>query len=206
MGRQGRWQEAAAVATVLLSNQPDDHYNYHMLAGLLAMTQARPAYDQVCNKLIARFGNPINPYIAERVATDCSLLPNSGVDLAMVDNLADIAVTRGSGEGALPYFQACKAMSNYRLNRFTEAIEWAQKATLNPTAEPFAKAKAFAVLAMANWQLGQKPAAREALTNGNALAPKFSPENDPADDLGDSWVAWLMARISLDEATALTSS
>ena len=70
----------------------------------------------------------MNPYIDERVAQDCLLLPHSGVDLELVDKLADMAVARGSGESALPYFQACKAMSQYRLGHFAEAIEWAEKA------------------------------------------------------------------------------
>ncbi len=69
----------------------------------------------------------MNPYVAERVAQDCLLLPHSGADLALVDKLADAAVTLGSSEASLPYFQVCKAMSNYRLGRFPEAIEWAER-------------------------------------------------------------------------------
>ena len=203
LGRRGRWTEAAAVAAAALEKEPEDHYQYHILAGLLAVTHDRPAYEQLCKKLTARFSNPVNPYIAERVAQDCLLLPNSGVDSTWIDKLADIAVTRGSGETALPYFQACKAMSNYRLGRFSEAVEWAEKTVNSPTAEAPAKGKAFAVLAMARWQLGQEPAARAALADGDLAAPKFSPEHQ---DLGDSWVAWLMSRISLDEAAALIQS
>jgi len=119
-----------------------------------------------------------------------------------MDNLADAAVTLGSGDPSLPYFHACKAMSNYRLGRFREAIDWAEKAVNGPTAEAQAKAKAFSVLAMANWRLGQQSAARVALAQGNASAPNFVPENRTA-DLGESWMAWLMARISLEEATTL---
>ena len=205
LGRRGRWQEAADAATVSVEIQPTDHYRYHTLAGLLVVNHKRPAYERLCKELVARFGNTLNPYIAERVAQDCLVLPNSGVDLALVDKLADTAVTRGGGEAALPYFQAAKAMSDYRLGRFNEAIEWAEKAVKSPTAEAAAKAKAFAVQAMANWQLGKKDAAREMLAKGDTLAPSISREGD-AEDLGESWVAWLMARISIDEATRLTQS
>jgi len=93
-------------------------------------------------------------------------------------------------------------MSSYRLGRFREDVEWAEKATLGPAAELPAKAEAFAVLAMANWQLGKKDSARAALANGETLAPNISPERG-AVDLGESWVAWTMARVSLDEATKL---
>lgn len=201
-GRRGRWQEATADAALALENEPTDHYRYHTLAGLLVMTRNRPAYEELCKRLLAKFPNPTNPYVAERIVQDCLLLPNSGVNLESIDNLADAAVTLGKGQTSLPYFQACKAMSSYRLGRFREAVDWAQKAINGPTAEAQAKAKAFAVLAMADWKLGEQSKARSALAEGDALAPELLPENNSA-DLGESWVAWLIARISLDEATKL---
>jgi len=173
------------------------------LAGLLAMTHDRPAYEQVCRRLLTMFANPTNPYIAERMAQDCLLLPHSEVDLELADKLADTAVKLGSQEASMPYFQACKAMSNYRLGYFPEAIQWGEKAAKSSL--DLAQAKAYAVLAMARWQLGQKDEARAALAKGDALAPGILRERGAA-DLGESWVAWLMARISLDEAARLTKS
>jgi serine/threonine protein kinase len=202
MGRQGRWQEAADDALLVLKNQPDDHYHYHRLAALLVETHQTVAYQKLCQTLVAKFPNPENPYVAERITQDCLLLPNSGVDLEVIDKVADTAVQRGSGDPAMPYFLACKEMSAYRRRHFREAIDWGGKAVNSPGAEAQARAKAFAVLAMADWQLGQKSAARTALSEGDALAPGFSAEQG-ANDLGESWLAWLMARISLDEATAL---
>jgi tetratricopeptide (TPR) repeat protein len=200
MGRRGRWQKAAVDAAQVLEFQPREHYRYHTLAGLLAMIRNRAGYEQVCKRLLTIFTNTTDYFVAERMAQDCLLLPDSRVDLALVDKLADFTVTAGSSDPALPYFQVCKAMSNYRLGRFHEAVEWAETAAKNPKAEAQAKAKAFAVLAMANWQLGQQDLSREALAKGNELAPDISPESGTA-DLGESWMAWLMARISLDEAT-----
>jgi serine/threonine protein kinase len=201
-GRRGRWPEAAADAALVVELQPTEHYHYHTLSGLLAITGNRPAYEQLCHQLLAKFANTTNPFQAERMAQDCLLLPQSGVDLGLVDKLADQAVMLANGDAALPYFQGCKAMSSYRLGNFRDAIEWSQKATKSPIAE--AQAKAFAVLAMANWQLGDKDAAGAALAKGDTLAPRVSPDSG-TDDLGDSWVAWLMARILLDEATALVN-
>jgi len=199
-GRYGRWQEAAADVQLLVQLQPSEHYHYHRLAALLAISNSRPAYDELCQKIAATFANKTNPYVDERVVQDCLLLPDSGINLELLDKLADAAVTIGSGEASLPYFQACKAMSCYRLGRFRRAIEWAEKATNNAKADPPAKAKAFAISAMANWQLGRQDAARAALASGNTFAPKLASENA---DLGESWVAWLIARVSLDEATDL---
>ena len=200
MGRRARWQEAAADARLAIELQPNDHYHYHMLAALLAMTRDHPAYEQLCNTILAKFASPTNPFVAERIAQDNLLLPNSAADLELLDRLADASVTLGSGDPAMPYFQACKAMSNYRLGRFAEAIEWGEKASSSSL--DFAQAKAYAVSAMAYWQLGQSERAQLMLGKGIALAPAIR-SGSQREDLGESWVAWLMARISLDEAAAL---
>ena len=52
------------------------------------------------------------------------------------------------------------------------------------------------------WKLGQKDVARVMLEKGDSLTPNILPSHEPV-DLGESWVAWLLARVSLDEATAL---
>jgi tetratricopeptide (TPR) repeat protein len=200
MGRRGRWQEAAADAALAVELQLTEHYRYHTLAALLAMSRDRPAYEAVCKRLVAKFADSNNPFVLERAAQDCLLLPDSKVDLELMDKLADKAVTAGSTDAALPYFQGCKAMSNYRLGNFREAVAWGEKAA--KCSIDFAQAKADAVLAMAYWRLGQKDAARTALAQGGILVPNLLPDRG-AVDLGDSWVAWLMARISLDEAAEL---
>jgi len=181
----------------LLKYQPAEHYNYHVLAGLLAITNDRQAYGQLCRRIIATFAGTTNHYIAERMAQDCLLLPDSGVDLQVVDRMSDTSLTGG---GELPFSQICKAMSSYRLERYPEAVEWAQKA-LNSTLV-HAQAKAYAILAMAQWKLGQKDVARAMLTKGNPLAIETSPGHDTGEPL-DWLVGWLFARVSLDEAAAL---
>jgi serine/threonine protein kinase len=205
LGRQGRWHEASADAALALDLQPTDHYRYHTLVGLLAVTQNRPAYEQLVKRLFPKFATTSNPYVAERMAQDGLLMPQSGADLELLDKLADMSLALGSGDGNLPYFQAAKAMSNYRLGHFAEAVDWGDRATVSSTADASARAKADAVLAMAHWQLGQKETAREMLAKGDILAPRIASKPDNV-DLGESWVAWLFARISLDEATALIQS
>ncbi len=200
MGRRGRWREAADAAALVVEHQPTEHYRYHTLAPLMVMSRNHPAYESLCQKMVTMFSDTINPYVAERVAQGCLLLPNSGVDLQSVDKLADCAVIRGIAEGGLPYFQVCKAMSNYRLGRFAEAIEWGAKPL--ETSEVNAQAKACAVLAMAHWQLGHTDKARAMLARGEILAPPISLTRDD-EEIGGAWVAWLSARISLDEAKAL---
>lgn len=200
LGRQGQWAKAAADAILVLEYQPTEYYRYHILAPLLVMTHDRPAYEKLCRRMLATFSDTINPYVAERIAHSCLLLPDSGVDLQLVNQLADKAVIRGSGEANLPFFQACKAMAEYRLGHFSEAIGWAEKPLKSSLLD--AQAKACAILAMAHWQLGQKDEARAILAQGNMLMPDILPVNN-AQDAGNAWLSWLFARISLDEATKL---
>jgi len=169
------------------------------VAALLVMTHDLPAYGQLCQKIPAMFAETSNPYIARRVADGCLLLPNSGADPRLVQQLATKAVTLGDREGG-GYFLACKGLSEYREGRFSEACEWAEKALQK--SEPFAQAEGCAVLAMAQRRLGLRDTARASVSQGNKLAPELS--STGAVDLGGGWVDWLIARILLDEATKLT--
>jgi tetratricopeptide (TPR) repeat protein len=203
MGRQGRWKEAAADAVTLMQLQPTDHYSSYHVAALLVSTHNRPDYEQLCHRIPAAFAETQNPYIAARIADGCLLLPDSGADLPSVDKLATKAVTLGTADGGMGHFQAIKSLSEYRAGRFPEAVEWAEKALKSP--EVFARAKGCAVLAMAQWQLGLKDAAQATLKQGNILAPAISPAHADTVDLGGGWLSWLVARIPLDEATALVT-
>jgi hypothetical protein len=81
-------------------------------------------------------------------------------------------------------------------------VEWAEKSLKSP--EVFARAKGCAVLAMSQWRLGLKDAARATLSEGNKLAQGIS--SNQAVDLGDKWLDWLVARILLNEATELIAN
>jgi serine/threonine protein kinase/tetratricopeptide (TPR) repeat protein len=194
MGRQGRWKEAIVDATTMMQYQSADYYWSYTVAVLLVMTRDRPAYEQLCHRISAAFAETTNPYIAQRIAEGCLLLPNSGADLILVDRLATRAVTLGNGDG---YFQPCKALSEYRQDSFPGAVEFAEKSV--KSSEVFARAKGCAVLAMSQWRLGLKDAARATLNEGNKLAQGIS--SNQAVDLGDKWLDWLVARILLNEAT-----
>jgi serine/threonine protein kinase len=198
MGRQGRWAEAAADAATLMQYQPTNYYWSYNEFALLVTTDNRPAYEELCQRIPASFADTSNPYTAQRIADGCLLLPDSGADRELVEQLATKAVSMGNGDGG-GFFQACKALSEYRGGRFSQAVTWAEKAQTN--SELFARAQSSAVLAMTQWRLGLKDAAGATLSRGNTLAPEIS--SDHAVDLGDGWLDWLVARILLDEATGL---
>jgi tetratricopeptide (TPR) repeat protein len=212
LGSQERWKEAVVDAALVLKHCPTDHERYHSLAPLLLVTGDEPAYKQLCQEMLRRFGNTTHSYIADRVAKSCLLLPRSDVDLLLVDRLADTALAAGESDSCMPLFQMCKGLSMLRLGNFEKAIEWSEK-SLNNSSFVHAKAQGYAILAMAHWHLGHKDEARAMLAKGNTLAPRLI-SDDPAARAGEKWVqfhetayhARLLARIQLDEASALIAS
>ncbi len=198
--RRGEWQEAAADAALAFEHQPFNP-RYAMVAALFVRSHNRADYEQFCKRLLTKFANTTDIYVADQVAKSCLFLPTSEVDLQVASLLADIAVTRGIGDpGAMPFYQDCKALSEYRRGHYAEAAEWAKKPL--KIARIFVHGHAYAVLAMAHWQLGKKDEARMLLAKGDTLAPPIMPLSI-AEDPGNAWLAWLYARIQLDEANAL---
>jgi tetratricopeptide (TPR) repeat protein len=198
--RRSQWRDAAADAALEIELQPSHDTYFPILAALLVKTDDRPAYEQFRKRLLATFAKTTNFYVADQVAKACLFLPPSEADLPVIGHLADTTVTQGTGDsGAMPFFQVCKALSEYRQGHFAEAVEWAQRSVESPRSE--AREHGYAVLAMADWRLGKKDEARAMLAKGNALAPSIMPLTI-AEDPGNAWLAWLYARIQLDEAAA----
>jgi hypothetical protein len=71
-----------------------------------------------------------------------------------------LAVTAGSGTDGFPYFQAAKAMSHYRQGDFSEATAWGDEEAIR--CSDFARARAYAALALPHWQLSQRNGAHSA--------------------------------------------
>jgi hypothetical protein len=175
----------------------------HLFDGRRAASQTddRAGYERFCKRIFAAYGNTTNIYVADQVAKACLLIPSSKVDLEPIGRLADAVVTLGAGdEGAMPFFQICKALAEYRLGHFAEVGQWAQRSV--NTSRKDAQGHAYAILAMADWQLGRKDEAPAMLAKGDALAPQDIPTS-VAENPGNDWLAWLFARIELDEAAKL---
>ena len=199
--RRSEWAEAAADAALAFGHQPANSDRFSTLAALLIKSGNRPAYEKLRAQLLATSGRTSNLFVADQVAKACLLLPASETELRVIGPLADFTVTQGAREtGALPFFQVCKALSEFRQGHFAEAIEWAEKPVQGARVE--AHGQAYAVLAMAQWQRGEKTTAREMLTKGEALVPRTLP-TAAAESRGNAWLGWLIARIQLDEAAML---
>src|SRR5262249_39002899 len=125
---QERWDEAARDATMLVDLAPQTALWYHFLTPLLVKTGNRTEYKKICRKIIETCADTQDPYVADRMAQDCLLQPDSGADWPAVEKLARIAVTTGHDDWAIPFFQDTYAMSQYRLGRYQDAISPGEKA------------------------------------------------------------------------------
>jgi serine/threonine protein kinase/tetratricopeptide (TPR) repeat protein len=200
-GRNGQWKDAAEDAALAFKYDPTDRGLYAMLAALLVQAKEHSPYEQFCDTLLAKFGSTTNVYVADQVAKACLFLPGTRANAEVVYRLADLPVTQGADDHlAMPYFEVCKALSEYRQENYDEAVAWAQKPL--KIAGNYSHGHACAILAMAYWRLGKTDNATNMLARGNELAPPHMPA-EIANDPGNSWLAWLYARIQLAEATAL---
>jgi len=199
--RSGHWEDARADATLILGRDSDDHQSYHRLAPLLVQAGDLVEYQKLCRSILEHFSGTTNAYVADRMAKDCLLLSSSGVDLQLVDALAETAVTVGKDQGAMPYFQCCKALVEYRQGHFASAIEWAQKSLDGPQFI-YAQAEAYPVLAMAHHRLKQHDQAKAALAKGTELVQSKLPPMGSG-DLGIDWQGWIFAQALMHEAASL---
>jgi serine/threonine protein kinase/Tfp pilus assembly protein PilF len=200
--RRGLWQAAASDAAHLFELRPGRIDGYCTLAALLAKSGDHSAYEKVTRKLLALHATTTNIFEADAVAKACLFMPSPEIDLKAVGRLSDLAVTVGAGDqGALPFFQVCKAFSEYRQGHFDEAIEWGRKPL--QSAQTHSHSHAYGVLSLAYARLGRLDEARTMLSKGEAMAPRIMPQSIAVDPgPGDAWLAWLFARVWLDEASS----
>jgi serine/threonine protein kinase len=195
----GRWNDAAAVSEELRKFDPTNSELYHFRVPLLVATGDVKEYRHLCGEIVSRFRNTTDPYVADKMAKDCLILPSAGVDLESVAVLADVAVSRGSNAPVAPYFDFCKALAEYRLGHYQAATNWAGLAIQGPFDYP--KANAAAVMAMAQFKLNQLDNARTTLAYCKKVIEEKMPKS--AQDLGDVWQDWIVAHALQTEAKEL---
>jgi hypothetical protein len=200
LASRGHWKEAASGLAMGLPHQPDNHDFYHALAPLLVQSGDIDGYRQLCVTIVSKFGATKDTYIADRMAKDCLILPVPGMDLARVGDLAQRALTQGANQPALPFFQVCKAMAEYRQGHFESAAEWAKKASGSPI--PYSAAESFAVLSLAQWRMQQYEEARASIARCEAVVEKSLPKLESG-NLGDDWRDWIITHVWLAEAKSL---
>jgi len=201
LAEHGRWRDARAAAARFLEMQPGNPSAYHLIAPLLVQTADRTAYEELCQKIAARFADATDPRVADRMAKDCLILPRPGADLKVPAELAETAVTRGRGDsGALPFFQCCKALAECRIGNWEGATNWASRPATNSS--PYVRAEADAILAMAQFQLKHTQDAHVALNKCTEVVETELPKLTDK-DLGGDWRDWIIAHALQSEAKQL---
>jgi WD40 repeat protein len=202
LARRGQWNAAAAEFSTLVQLRPENHAFYHSLAPLLVQSGQRERYRSHCEQVLVRFGATSDPFIAERMAKDCLIAADPGVNLQAVDALAGLAVTLGRTNGYLPYFQLAKGLAEYRQGRFAEAADYMEQVLPKSKNIIFLQAQASLVNAMALHRLGRAEPARLALAAGVELIESKLPKINSG-DLGVSWTDWIICHQLTAEAKAL---
>lgn len=201
--RARQWRNAAADAALLIEKEPGQHDHYHALAPLLAQSGDQEAYERLCRVILQKFGDTDDLYVADRMAKDCLIRPAADLDLARVERLAELAVSKGAELPALPFFQTCRAMAALRQGDYCKAVEWAEKA--GTTGFPHAAAEARAVLALARFKMGDAAAGRAALAAARTIVQTRIPPAD-APDIGSDWRDWIIAHALLEEASTYSGA
>jgi tetratricopeptide (TPR) repeat protein len=199
MARKGRWRQATNDVTNLVKTEPASPNGYHTLAPLLVACGDVPEYRRLCQQIVLHFRGTQDPNTADRMAKDCLILPSSGADLNAVGALADVAVSKYP---SYSLFQCCKALAEYRQERFSEAVKRADSSTKDPFS--YSKAEGYAILSMARFKSGQTNEAFIALAECDKVIeeqlPKLSDGN-----LGQDWRDWIIAHALQKEAKALVN-
>jgi serine/threonine protein kinase len=169
--RLQRWDAAAHDANLMINLKPDNCWGYHAMAPLLVVTTNLAAYHDLCAKIVMTFSNTIDPLVADRMAKDCLILPSTGIDLKAVEAMAKVAVRAGPRSWYYSFFVCTEALAQYRLGNYSEAIHWAQ--AVDNVDYGMAEAEDYAIIAMAEYRLGNTNAAEQALSHFNQVRDKL---------------------------------
>jgi|GEM_PF-1374669 len=204
----GEWRAAVSNLELVVEAAPADLLDvdggrfHEAFASLLVQTGDLERYRQHCQFSLARTSGTKDPLAAERVAKACLILPSSGVDLAAVAALEEIALTRGRNHPFYSFFQATKGWLEYRQGHFAGALDWVQRSLASGSSlhEP-GRVTAYAISAMAHYQLNDTNEAKAAFATGTRVARTM-----PAPDKGgrdNYYCDWIIAHALLRETKAL---
>ena len=190
--RQGRLEEARVAWRNALVAGPPEHGAWFGYAELCLFLRDEAEYRRARRDLLARFGSTTDPVVAERTGRACLLLPAPEEELRQAVALTGRAAAAGrpGREFAYPYCLFAEGLAHYRRGRFDDAIK-----LMNGEAASVMGPSPRLVLAMAQYQKGQKDQARKTL----AAAAASHDWNDVKATNHDGWITHILRR----EAEAL---
>ncbi len=159
--RLGRLNEAREAWKSTLEGDSVQHDTWYGYAELCLFLGQEDEYQRARRALLERFGATTDPYIAERTARACLLMPATGDELQRILGVAERAVARNSGEqGARAYFEFVRGLAEYRKGQPDRAIS-----AMRGEAAPVLSPGPALVIAMALHQKGQAEEARKTLAS-----------------------------------------
>jgi serine/threonine-protein kinase len=122
--QESRWNELRLVWAKALEGDRPNHDDWYGYAEMCLYLGLEDEYRRARKALLARFGTSGLPYVAERTARACLLLPVSGEELSTAVALAELAARADPKEFAAiyPYLQFVKGLAEYRQGHFDRAI------------------------------------------------------------------------------------
>jgi tetratricopeptide (TPR) repeat protein/serine/threonine protein kinase len=151
----GRLEEVRAAWEQALTGDPADHDAWFGYPELCLFLNNEDAYRRNRTALLKHFSNSTNAATAERTARACLLLPAADQELKQAVALAERAVQLRENSLDFRFFAAAKALAEYRLGRFEDAIKCGQKPGARDTWPTLL------VLAMAHHRLGHTEQGRQ---------------------------------------------
>jgi serine/threonine-protein kinase len=155
----GRLEKSRAAWEKLLELDPADHESWFGYAELCLFLGREEDYRRAARELIKRFGATTNPFIAERTARACLLLPGTDDELRQAVALAGRAVAKLEGDRwAHSCFEFVHGLAECRQGQFDRAI-----ATMQGDASGALGPAPRLVLALSLHRSGQATEARKTL-------------------------------------------
>ncbi len=192
--RRQQWTAAIADFSRAAELDPDMR---KALAIALLRTGRSEEYRGVCHTLLADSAASSNFAVADGAAKVSLLLPVEGTDFERACQLADFTVTGNESERNMAWYSLCKALADYRRNRFESALDWAIRASNARKAQVECKCAALFIQAAAYGRLNSVEPASTALAGGDHLMKER--HKDPS-DYGEWATEWVIADVLRSEA------
>jgi WD40 repeat protein/tetratricopeptide (TPR) repeat protein len=199
----GLMREAVWYLAKVHAADPQDSALLLRLAPLQAWFGQEAEWAATCRRVLASAGQVTDPFVADRIAKVCCLLPS--VDKPRIEAalaLARKAVELGKRNEWLPWFQMCLGLVEFRTGRFVEAdATLLAAANGHPNVRSVASTIAF-YRAMTLFRRGMEPEARQLATEAaTGMKPLPANEEDPLTEGND--VDDLILWLAYKEAKAL---
>jgi eukaryotic-like serine/threonine-protein kinase len=195
---QRHWRQSLIHFQATAQVMPEEPTAFFQIAALFVKLEDVAGYRQHCQTLLKKFASTTDPLVAERTVKACLILPESGVDMSVMDKLAGIAAAADSTHPEYPFLQFAKGLFEFRQGRFGSAADWVNP-VVTEAGDALRTVQASMILAMTQYRLNQVEQARETFRKGLELN-----ERRLAGGIPDGrWNDWIYMQALTQQARAM---